>query len=67
MYDIAVIGAGPAGVSAVINAMALNKSCLWISGAQKSDKVMRAELIKNYPESRPLRAKILQTHCTTTR
>ena len=49
MYDIAVIGAGPAGVSAVINAMALNKSCLWISGAQKSDKVMRAELIKNYP------------------
>lgn len=49
MFDIAVIGSGPAGVSAVICAKALNKSCLWISSGESSEKVKKAELIKNYP------------------
>ena len=47
MVDCAIIGAGPAGVSAAINLKLLNKSFLWFSSSPK--KVERAELIKNYP------------------
>lgn len=49
MYDIAIIGAGPAGVSAAINAKILNKSYIWLASRPVSKKVERAELIKNYP------------------
>ncbi len=49
VYDIAIIGSGPAGVSAVINAKILNKSYIWLSAKSTSDKVSKAELIKNYP------------------
>lgn len=49
MYDIAIIGGGPAGVSAAINAKILNKSYIWLSSRPTSKKVERAELIKNYP------------------
>lgn len=49
MYDIAIIGSGPAGVSAAINAKILNKSFIWFSSHATSKKVGRAELIKNYP------------------
>ena len=49
VYDIAIIGSGPAGVSAVINAKILNKSYIWLSAKSSSDKVSKAELIKNYP------------------
>ena len=49
MYDIAIIGSGPAGVAAAINAKVLNKNFIWLSGKPTSDKVARAELIKNYP------------------
>lgn len=49
MYDIAIIGSGPAGVSAAINAKILNKSFIWLSSHATSKKVGRAELIKNYP------------------
>ncbi len=49
MYDLAIIGGGPAGVSAVINAKILNKSFIWFSSGESSKKVARAELIKNYP------------------
>lgn len=49
VYDIAIIGSGPAGVSAVINAKILNKSYIWLSAKSVSDKVSKAELIKNYP------------------
>lgn len=49
MFDIAIIGGGPAGVSAVINAKILNKSYIWFSTHSVSKKVSRAELIKNYP------------------
>lgn len=48
IYDCAVIGGGPAAVSAVINLKLLNKNFIWLtSGASK--KVASAELIKNYP------------------
>ena len=49
MYEIAIIGSGPAGVSAAINAKILNKSFIWFSSRAQSKKVERAELIKNYP------------------
>lgn len=49
IYEIAVIGSGPAGVSAVINAKILNKSYIWFGSRAVSEKVGRAELIKNYP------------------
>lgn len=49
MYDIAIIGSGPAGVSAAINAKLLNKNYIWFSSRATSKKVARAELIKNYP------------------
>lgn len=49
MVDIAIIGGGPAGVSAAINAKILNKSFIWFSAHSVSPKVARAELIKNYP------------------
>lgn len=49
MYNVAIIGGGPAGVSAAINAKILNQSFIWLSGEATSKKVGRAELIKNYP------------------
>ncbi len=48
LYDIAIIGGGPAGVSAAINAKILNKNFIWFSSHSVSRKVARAELIKNY-------------------
>lgn len=49
MYDIAIVGGGPAGVSAAINAKISNKDFIWFSSSRVSKKVERAELIKNYP------------------
>lgn len=49
MYDIAIIGSGPAGVSAALNAKILNKSFVWFGNRGISKKVSRAELVKNYP------------------
>ncbi|MDE6586487.1 MAG: NAD(P)/FAD-dependent oxidoreductase [Clostridia bacterium] len=49
MYDIAIIGGGPAGVSAAINAKVKNKNFIWFSSKAVSEKVAKAELIKNYP------------------
>lgn len=49
MYDIAIIGSGPAGISAALNAKILNKTFIWFGSRQSSKKVLRAELIKNYP------------------
>lgn len=49
MYDIAIIGGGPAGVSAAINAKLLNKNFIWLSSRSVSKKVEKAPIIKNYP------------------
>lgn len=46
MYDIAIIGGGPAGISAAINAKILNKNFIFFGSASK--KVSCAENIQNY-------------------
>lgn len=49
VYDAAIIGTGPAGVSAALTLAANNKKFLLIGSATLSDKVGRAERIANYP------------------
>lgn len=48
-YDVAIIGTGPAGVSAAITAKVRNKSVLLLGSADMSDKVAKAHSILNYP------------------
>ena len=48
-YDIAVIGTGPAGISAAITANIRNKSVLLLGSRKLSDKMTKAERIDNYP------------------
>ena len=49
MYDTAIIGAGPAGISAALNLSIHGKSLLWIGSRRLSDKISKAENISNYP------------------
>ena len=48
-YDIAIIGTGPAGVSAALTARNRNKSILLLGSRQMSEKVAKAHEIRNYP------------------
>lgn len=47
--DIAIIGNGPAGISAALNAKIRNKSYYLFGSMALSDKVQRSERISNYP------------------
>ena len=47
--DIAIIGTGPAGVSAAITASLRNKSVLLLGSGELSEKLLRAHEIRNYP------------------
>ena len=47
--DIAIIGTGPAGVSAALTAVNRNKSVLLIGSREMSEKIVRAHEIRNYP------------------
>ena len=47
-YDIAIIGTGPAGLSAAITAKIRNKKILLIGNTNFSDKVQKAHQIQNY-------------------
>lgn len=49
MLDTAIIGTGPAGLSAAINLKLHNKSVIWFGSAHYSDKVEKSEKIANYP------------------
>ncbi len=49
IYDAAIIGTGPAGVSAVLNLKILGKSFIWFGSRSLSSKVAKAELVRNYP------------------
>ena len=48
-YDIAIIGTGPAGVSAAITATIRNKKIILFGSWELSDKIRKAHLIQNYP------------------
>ena len=47
--DIAIIGTGPAGVSAALTAANRNKSILLVGSRDMSEKVVKAHEIRNYP------------------
>lgn len=49
MYDCAIIGTGPAGLSAAINLKLHNKSFVLFGSEMMSDKVRISEKIANYP------------------
>lgn len=49
MYDIAIVGAGPAGLSAAITARQRGREALVISRADQRGWLARAERIDNYP------------------
>ncbi|MBQ6420317.1 MAG: NAD(P)/FAD-dependent oxidoreductase [Clostridia bacterium] len=49
MFDCAIIGTGPAGISAALNLQIHNKHFLWLGNRDLSEKVTKAEKISNYP------------------
>ena len=49
LYDAAIIGSGPAGVSAALNLRIHDKRFIWIGKKTLSDKLGRAERVSNYP------------------
>lgn len=49
MWDLLIVGTGPAGVSAALTARARGLSFLWFGSRRLSDKIEKAERILNYP------------------
>ncbi len=49
VYDAAIIGTGPAGLSAALNLKIRDKNFIWIGSKNLSDKIEKAECISNYP------------------
>lgn len=47
-YDLAIVGSGPAGLAAAINAKIRNKNIIVFGQAQLSQKLSKAPLINNY-------------------
>lgn len=48
-YDIAIIGTGPAGVSAALTAKSRNKNFILIGSRNGSEKIRKTHMIVNYP------------------
>lgn len=49
MFDVAIIGTGPAGISAALTLKLHNKDIIWFGSNELSDKVGKSEKIANYP------------------
>ena len=48
MYDILIVGGGPAGLSAAVNAAARGKTCAVLSNDFRLNPLYRSEKIDNY-------------------
>ena len=48
-YDVAIVGTGPAAVSAALTLKVHNKSIIWFGSRKMSPKVEKSEMIANYP------------------
>ena len=48
-YDVAIVGSGPAAVSAALTLKLHNKSIIWFGSGKLSPKVEKSGLIANYP------------------
>ena len=57
IYDAAIVGAGPAGLSAALTLKAHNKSIVWFGTNALSDKVEKSEQIANYAGFEPISGK----------
>ncbi len=49
MYDLIIVGAGPAGLTAAIYALRANKKVLVLEGKTYGGQIVNAEKIENYP------------------
>lgn len=49
MFDAAIIGTGPAGLSAALNLKIHQKSFIWLGSKSLSKKIQKAEKVMNYP------------------
>ena len=49
IFDTAIIGSGPAGISAALNLKIHEKKFIWLGSKALSDKISKAEKIMNYP------------------
>lgn len=49
MHDVAIVGTGPAGLSAALTLTLHNKEIIWFGSRELSQKVEKAETVANYP------------------
>lgn len=49
MYDIIIIGAGPAGLTAALYALRANKNVVIFESASYGGKIINAKVVENYP------------------
>ena len=57
IYDLVIIGSGPAGVSAALTARHRGKSALIVATSPEDSALWKAEHVDNYPASTTLPAR----------